>query len=64
MRNEGDFEKYSRFHRTDGRFREAMAHLRAGRLAEAEAALQQVVDPEEREPAFRRAGLWNESSQL
>jgi tetratricopeptide (TPR) repeat protein len=48
----GQFEKYSHFHQTDDRFREAMAHVRAGRLAEAEAALRRVVDPEEGEPAF------------
>lgn len=48
----GQWEKYGRFRRTDERFRDAMAHLRAGRLAEAEAALRQVVDAEEGEPAF------------
>ncbi len=48
----GQFEKYDRFRQTEDRFREAMAYLRAGRLAEAEAALREVVDPEEGEPAF------------
>lgn len=48
----GQWERYGRFRQTDERFREAMAHLRAGRLAEAEAALRQVVDAEEGEPAF------------
>lgn len=48
----GQWEKYGRFHRVDARFREAMDHLRAGRLNEAEAALQQVVDPSEGEPFF------------
>jgi tetratricopeptide (TPR) repeat protein len=48
----GQFEKYGRFHKTDDRFREAIGCLRAGRLAEAAAALRQVVDPEEGEPAF------------
>ena len=43
----GQFEKYSRFHQTDDRFREAMAHIHAGRWGEAEAALQQAVDEEE-----------------
>ncbi len=48
----GRWEKYGRFRRTDERFREAMSQLRAGRLATAEAALRQVVDAEEGEPAF------------
>lgn len=48
----GQWEKYGRFRRTDEQFREAMSQLRAGRLAEAEAALRQVVDDEEGEPAF------------
>jgi len=48
----GQFERYGRFQQTEDRFREAMAHLRAGRLAEAEAALRVVVDPQEGEPAF------------
>lgn len=48
----GRFERYSRFGQTDDRFREAMVLLREGHLAEAEAALRQVVDPEEGEPAF------------
>lgn len=48
----GRFEKYGRFHQVDDQFREAMARLRAGRLAEAAAALRQVIDPEEGEPAF------------
>lgn len=46
------WEKYGRFRQTDQRFRDGMAHLSAGRLAEAEAALRQVVDAEEGEPAF------------
>lgn len=48
----GQWEKYGRFRQTDQRFREAMSQLGAGRLAEAEAALRQVVDAEEGEPAF------------
>ncbi len=48
----GQWEKYGRFRQTDGHFREAMQHLRAGRLEEAEVALRQVVDAEEGEPAF------------
>ncbi len=48
----GQWEKYGRFRQTDGHFREAMQHLRAGKLEEAEAALRQVVDAEEGEPAF------------
>lgn len=44
--------KYGRFRRTDQWFRDAMSHLSAGRLAEAKAALRQVVDAEEGEPAF------------
>jgi len=48
----GQFEKYARFHQTEDRFRAAMGHLRAGRLAEAEADLRLVLDPEEGEPAF------------
>jgi len=48
----GRFEEYSRFHQTDDHFREAMRRVRAGQLPQAEAALRQVVDPEEGEPAF------------
>ncbi len=48
----GQWEKYGRFHQVDAHFREGMEHLRAGRLAEAEQTLQQVVDPEEGEPFF------------
>jgi len=48
----GQWEKYGRFHRVDGHFREAMGHLRVGHLSEAEQALQRVVDPEEGEPFF------------
>ena len=48
----GQFERYSRFGQTDDRFREAMVLLSEGHLAEAEAALRQVVVPEEGEPAF------------
>ncbi len=48
----GRWEKYGRFRQTDERFREAMSQLRAGRLAEAAAALRQVVDAGEGEPAF------------
>ncbi len=48
----GQWEKYGRFRQTEERFREAMSQLRAGRLAEAERALRQVVDAEEGEPAF------------
>lgn len=48
----GHWEKYGRFRQTDGHFRQAMRHLQAGELAEAEAALRRVVDEEEGEPAF------------
>ncbi|MGB9774942.1 MAG: tetratricopeptide repeat protein [Anaerolineae bacterium] len=48
----GQWEKYGRFRKTDQWFREAMAHWSAGRLAEAEEALRQVVDAKEGEPAF------------
>jgi len=48
----GQWEKYGRFRQTDQWFRDAMSHLIAGRLAEAETALRQVVDAEEGEPAF------------
>jgi tetratricopeptide (TPR) repeat protein len=48
----GEFEKYNRFQETEERFREAMIHIRAGEFAQAAAALQEVVDPDEGEPAF------------
>ncbi len=48
----GQFEKYSRFHQTEDSFRQAMGHVRAGELAEAECALRRVVDAQEGEPAF------------
>lgn len=48
----GQVERYGCFQQTDEWFREAMRHIRAGRLSQAEAALRQVVDPEEGEPAF------------
>lgn len=48
----GQWDKYGRFRQVDAHFREAMDHLRAGRLTEAEAALQQVVDPDGGEPSF------------
>ncbi len=48
----GQLEKYGHFRLVDDCFRQAMLHLRAGRLGEAEAALRRVVDPEEGEPAF------------
>jgi Flp pilus assembly protein TadD len=48
----GDLEKYSRFHQTDSRFREALTCVREGRLPAAEAALRRVIDPQEGEPAF------------
>ena len=48
----GQFEKYGHFQQVDDRFQEAMAHLRAGRLTEAAATLQRVVDAEEGEPFF------------
>jgi tetratricopeptide (TPR) repeat protein len=48
----GQWERYGRFRQTEERFREAMSQWRAGRLAEAEAALRRVVDAEEGEPAF------------
>ncbi len=48
----GQWEKYGRFQETEQSFRNAMRHLRAGELAEAEAALRRVVDAEEGEPAF------------
>ncbi len=46
------FDKYARFLHTEAQFREAMDHIRAGRLSDAASALRQVVDPEEGEPAF------------
>lgn len=46
------WETYGRFRQTDQWFQDAMSHLSAGKLAEAEAALRQVVDAEEGEPAF------------
>ena len=48
----GQPEKYDRFRRTDSLFRQAMEHVRAGRMAQAEADLRQVVDPQEGEPAL------------
>ncbi|MGD1991580.1 MAG: tetratricopeptide repeat protein [Anaerolineae bacterium] len=48
----GEFEKYNRFQQTEERFRRAMVFIRAGELDQAEKILQQVVDPEEGEPAF------------
>lgn len=48
----GKFERYDRFQQTEETFRQAMAALRAGKPAEAEAALREVVDPEKGEPAF------------
>jgi len=48
----GQFERYDRFRQTDAHFKEAMACIRQGQWAEAEAALHRVVDPEEGEPAF------------
>lgn len=48
----GQWEKYGRFGETDESFRAAMRHMRAGGVAEAEAALRRVVDAEEGEPAF------------
>jgi len=48
----GEFEKYSRFHQTDDRFREAMTSAQAGELTEAVEALRLVVDEEEGEPNF------------
>ncbi len=48
----GQFEKYGRFDQTEAHFKQAMAHLRDRRFAEAEMELRQVVDPAEGEPAF------------
>jgi tetratricopeptide (TPR) repeat protein len=48
----GDFDKYAHFFPVDKSFRAAMEHIQAGRLAQAESLLRQVVDPQTGEPAF------------
>jgi tetratricopeptide (TPR) repeat protein len=48
----GQFDKYAGYHQTDDLFRQAMRHVSADRMNQAEEALRRVVDPEEGEPAF------------
>jgi tetratricopeptide (TPR) repeat protein len=48
----GDPDKYARFNATDDHFRRAMELLDESQWDEAEAALRQVIEPEEGEPRF------------
>lgn len=48
----GQIDKYGRFEETDRAFHEALAHLKAGELVDAEQGFLRVIDPDEGEPNF------------
>ena len=65
----GQVAKYGRFEETDRAFREALAHLKAGELVDAEQGFLRAIDPDEGEPNFGLAlfylgGLYLNLNQL